>query len=111
MLKKIAGVVALAALPASAPGQVLSFSARSDLVVFSATAVDGKGRPITDLRREDFRVLEEGRAQPIAHFHGGRGLAARILLLVDASGSMSEEHKVANARWAAARILEEVQGA
>jgi len=106
LLKKIVGIVALAALPASVSGQVLSFSARSDLVVFSATAVDGKGRPVTDLRREDFRILEEGRAQPIAHFHGGRGLAARILLLVDASGSMSEEQKVANARWAAARILE-----
>jgi Ca-activated chloride channel homolog len=105
LLKKI-GAVALAALPASAPGQVLSFSARSDLVVFSATAVDGKGRPVTDLRREDFRVLEEGRPRAIAHFHGGRGLAARILLLVDASGSMSEERKVANARWAAERILE-----
>ena len=98
--------MALAALPASAPGQVLSFSARSDLVVFSATAVDGKGRPVTDLRREEFRIYEEGRAQPIAHFHGGRGLPARILLLVDASGSMSEERKVANARWAAGQILD-----
>jgi len=106
LLKKIAGVVALAALPASAPGQVLSFSARSDLVVFSATAVDSKGRPVTDLRREDFRVLEEGRVQPIAQFHGGRGLPARILLLVDASGSMSEERKVANARWAAGQIID-----
>ena len=98
--------MALAALPASAPGQVLSFSARSDLVVCSATAVDGKGRPVTDLRREDFRVFDEGKLQPIAQFHSGRGLPARILLLVDASGSMNEERKVANARWAAARILE-----
>lgn len=106
MFKNLGVVVALATLPAPAPGQVLSFSARSDLVVFSATAVDGKGRPVTDLGREDFRVLEEGRPQPIAHFHGGRGLPARILLLVDASGSMNEESKVANARWAAARILE-----
>jgi Ca-activated chloride channel family protein len=106
--KKTAFVMALAALPVSAPGQVLSFSAQSDLVVFSATAVDGKGRPVTDLRREDFRIYEEGRAQSIAHFHGGRGLPARILLLVDASGSMGEEHKVANARWAAARFLEEL---
>ena len=105
-MKKIAFVIALCALPASAPGQVLSFSARSDLVVFSATAMDGKGRPVTDLRRDEFRVLEEGRVQPIVHFHGGRGLPARILLLVDASGSMAEEQKVANARWAAARFLD-----
>jgi Ca-activated chloride channel homolog len=106
LLKKTAFVMALAAIPASAPGQVLSFSARSDLVVFSATAVDGKGRPVTDLRREEFRIYEEGRVQPIAHYHGGRGLPARILLLVDASGSMSEERKVANARWAAGQILD-----
>ncbi len=106
MLKKIACVVALAALPAPAPGQVLSFSARSDLVVFSATAVDRKGRPVTDLRRDEFRVLEDGRPQPIAHFHGGRGLPARILLLVDASGSMADEWKVASARRAARRILD-----
>ena len=63
--------MALAAVPASVPGQVLSFSARSDLVVFSATAVDGKGRPVMDLRRDEFRILEEGRMQPIAQFHGG----------------------------------------
>jgi Ca-activated chloride channel family protein len=106
LLKKIACVVALAALPAPAPGQVLSFSARSDLVVFSATAVDRKGRPVTDLRRDEFRVLEDGRPQPIAHFHGGRGLPARILLLVDASGSMADEWKVASARRAARRILD-----
>jgi len=98
--------LALAALPASAPGQVLSFSARSDLVVFSATAVDGHGRPVTDLRSEDFRVYEEGRPQRIAHFHDGRELPARILLLVDASGSMAEEFKVASARRAAQQILD-----
>jgi Ca-activated chloride channel family protein len=83
---------------------VLSFSARSDLVVFSATAVDGKGRPVTDLRREDFRIYDEGRAQPIAHFHGGRGLPARVLLLLDASGSMASD-RVANARQAASQLL------
>jgi len=96
--------VALLALPASGRGQVLSFSVSSELVVFSATAVDGKGRPVTDLRREDFRVYDEGRAQPIAHFHGGRGLPARILLLVDASGSMGVD-RVANARQAASQLL------
>ena len=35
----MACVVALAALPASGPGQVLSYSVKADLVVFSATAV------------------------------------------------------------------------
>jgi Ca-activated chloride channel family protein len=105
LLRRIVCVVALAALPASGQGQVLSFSVRSDLVVFSATAVDGKGHPVTDLRREDFRVYDDGRPQPIAHFHGGQGLPARVLLLVDASGSMADERKVANARQAARFII------
>jgi len=98
--------VALAALPASAPGQVLSFPARGDLVVFSATAVDGKGRPVTNLQRNDFRVFEEGRPQPISRFHGGQDLPARVLLLVDGSGSMDQELKMASVRFAAERVLE-----
>jgi Ca-activated chloride channel family protein len=101
----MAFAMALAALPAPALGQVLSFSMRSDLVVFSATAVDAKGRPVTNLRREEFRVYEDGQPQPIAHFHSGRGLPARILLLVDASGSMGDEWKVASARRAAEQVL------
>jgi len=97
--------VALGTVPASAPGQVLSFSVRSELVVFSATAVDGKGRPVSDLRREDFRIYDEGRPQSIVHFYGGKSLPARVLILVDASGSMAEE-RVANARRAALKLLD-----
>ena len=96
--------MALLALPASGQGQVMSFSVNTDLVVFSATAIDGKGRPVTDLRREDFRVYDEGRARSIEHFHGGRGLPARVLLLLDASGSMGVD-RVANARQAASQLL------
>jgi Ca-activated chloride channel family protein len=73
--------------------------------VFSATAVDPKGRPVTDLRQEDFRIYDEGRAQPIVHFYGGKALPARVLLLLDASGSMGDE-RVANARQAAVKLLE-----
>lgn len=74
-------------------------------MVLSATAVDGKGRPVTDLRRDEMRVFEEGRAQPIARFSEGRELVARVLLLVDASGSMNEELKLASSRMAALQVL------
>ncbi len=105
-MTRIVCTLALVAVATSAAGQVPSFSARSDLVVFSATAVDGKGRPVTNLRRDEFRVYEDGRAQAIAHFAEGRGLPARVLLLIDASGSMGEEFKVANVRRAAGQILD-----
>jgi Ca-activated chloride channel family protein len=97
-------VLALGTLPATAKGQVLSFSVRSELVVFSATAVDDKGRPVTDLRREDFRIYDEGRAQQIVHFYGGKGLPARVLVLLDASGSMGDK-RVASSREAAKQLL------
>lgn len=97
-------VLALGTLPATAKGQVLSFSVRSELVVFSATAVDDKGRPVTDLRREDFRIWDEGRAQQIVHFYGGKGLPARVLVLLDASGSMGDR-RVASSREAAKQLL------
>ena len=105
-LTKTLRVTALVtALPAPGFAQVPSFSARSDLVVLSATAVDGKGRPVTNLRREDFRIYEEGRPQAIAHFYGGRELPARLLLLVDASGSMDQELKAASSHQAVLQLL------
>jgi Ca-activated chloride channel family protein len=106
LLNRLLWTLALAALPAPALGQVLTFSVRSDLVVFSATAVDSKGRPVTDLRRDEFRVYEDGKLQAIAHFHQGLGLPARVLLLVDASGSMNDDWKTASARRAAGQILD-----
>jgi Ca-activated chloride channel family protein len=103
---KFACALALATLASPVAGQVATFSARSDLVVFSATAVDRKGRPVTNLRRDEFRVYEDGRLQKVAHFAEGPGLPARVLLLVDASGSMGAEFKVASARRAAVQILD-----
>ena len=81
------------------------FSARTDLVVLSATAVDRKGRPVTDLRPDEFRVYEDGRPQRLDHFSLGRDSRARLLVLVDASGSMTGQLKTASARMAVTQIL------
>lgn len=105
-MSKTVLVVLAILVAARAAGQVPTFASRSDLVVFSATATDERGRPVLDLRREEFRVFDNGRAQPIAHFHTGRGLPARILLLIDASGSMNDAWKTASSRRAAGRLLD-----
>jgi Ca-activated chloride channel family protein len=68
--------------------------------------VDDKGRPVTNLRQNEFRIFEEGRPQPISKFYGGEELPARVLLLVDGSGSMNQELKVASVRFAAERVLD-----
>ncbi len=85
--------------------QVPTFAARTNLVVLSATAVDAKGRPVTDLQRDDFKVFEEGVRQRIAHFSDGEALPARVLLLVDFSGSMNEELKTTSSKMAIIQFL------
>ncbi len=100
-----AAILPLILLPAPGRGQVARFSARTELVLLSATAVDRKGRPVTDLRREEFRVYEDGRPQKVDHFSLGRDSRARLLVLVDASGSMTGQLKTASARMAVTQIL------
>lgn len=95
----------LAAVSASAQAQVPSFGVRSELVVLSASALDDRGRPVTDLRCEEFRVYEEGRPQAIVHYVVGAGAPARVLLLVDASGSMNAQLKTMSTRMAATQLL------
>ena len=97
--------VLMAAVEGSARAQVPTFGVRSELVVMSATAVDDHGRPITNLRRDELRILEEGRPQAIEHFAAGAAAPARILLLVDASGSMNGELQATSARMAATQVL------
>ncbi len=95
----------LAAGPARADPQGLRFSSSSSQVVLSATAVYKNGRPILDLRREEWRVYEEGRLQKVEHFAQAHDSRARILLLLDASGSMNGELKTASSKMAVVQIL------
>jgi Ca-activated chloride channel family protein len=90
---------------ATVSAQVPTFSTTSNLVILSATAVDGKGRPVTNLRREELKVFEEGRPQRIQHFTEAKDLQARVLLLVDVSGSMNEELKAASSKMAAMQLM------
>jgi Ca-activated chloride channel homolog len=88
-----------------APAEVPRFASGADLVILSATAVDRHGRPVTGLRRDEFRVYEDGRPQRVEHFAEGRAAPARILLLVDASGSMNAKLTTTSVRMAVTQIL------
>ena len=94
----------LAALPPSppppAPARMCRGSpAGTSLVVLSATAVDERGRPVTNLRSR--RVPSpRGRAPAASRalLRWGATLPARLLLLVDASGSMNGTLKTTSAQ-------------
>lgn len=50
------------------PSNEFTFRVPVDVVVVNATAVDAQGNPVPDLRKEDFRIFEDGRPQPIHTF-------------------------------------------
>ena len=103
--RALAALLLILSTATLAGAQLPRFSSGTDLVILSATAVDKRGRPVTDLRREEVRVFEDGRPQKLEHFSQGRAAAAKLLLLLDASGSMTGELKSASTRMAAIQIL------
>lgn len=83
------------------PPQQGGFTLKADvnLVLVEATVRDGNGGIVDDLKREDFRVFEDGVEQPITYFSRDE-LPLAVALVVDGSGSvypvMGELHQAAN---------------
>ena len=94
-----------AGLSTVAEAQIARFSAEASMVLLSATAVDKDGRPVTDLKREEVRIMEDGRPQRIEHFSLAQDSPLRILFLADASGSMSGTLKTTSTRMALVQLL------
>jgi len=74
------------------------FRAGVDLTTFAATITDKKGNIVTELTKDDFELIEDGRRQAIDYFAQGDGAASppmHLGLMVDASGSMQADLKLA----------------
>ncbi len=84
------GVVLLGLLLAAASGLQAQFASGVNLVEVYATVTDAHGAPVTDLRKNDFRVLEDGVPQPIAAFASGT-MPLSVALALDHSTSMTGE--------------------
>jgi VWFA-related protein len=54
--------------PAQTPPAALTVQSNTRLVVVDVIATDNKGQVVSDLKQEDFRVLEDGRPQELSHF-------------------------------------------
>ena len=72
------------------PTNVYRFGVTTEAVRVPVSVTDKNGRPMTDLKQEDFRVLEDGKPQSIAFFSTERK-PLRIGILLDVSGSMEEK--------------------
>jgi Ca-activated chloride channel family protein len=64
-----------------------------DLVDLLVSVADRKGKFITNLKKEDFRVYEDDRLQTITNFSTETDLPLTIALLVDTSGSIRDKLK------------------
>jgi Ca-activated chloride channel homolog len=57
------------------------------------TVSDKKGRFVTDLKREDFEILEEKKPQQIVEFVSESDLPLRLAVLIDTSNSIRERFR------------------
>jgi Ca-activated chloride channel family protein len=74
------------------------FRSGVDLTTMGVTVTDKKGNLVTDLGRGDFEIFEDGKRQSIEFFANGDGGSAPAMhlgLMVDASGSMQNDMKLA----------------
>jgi Ca-activated chloride channel homolog len=78
------------------------------LVNLFVNAFDQKGGGVTDLRREEFRIFEDGVPQEISHFTAARQPLS-IALLIDASNSMGTGRRMEIARKSAAEFVRKME--
>src|SRR5215213_10251108 len=75
------------------PEDVLRFD--TDLVSVDVTAIDAEGRPVRNLRQDDFKVYSDNREQDISFFQienrQGDARPLAIVFTLDVSGSMTSE--------------------
>ncbi len=63
---------------------------RVQAVELPVLVLDRWGKPVADLRKEDFAVFEEGVPQELLHFSREQDLPIRVGLVIDTSGSMEK---------------------
>lgn len=75
-----------------------------DPVTLFVSVRDRKGQPVTDLTKEEFRVLEDGKEQRVESLERGTSLPLVVGLLLDVSGSRRDTFPGAE-RAGASRLL------
>jgi Ca-activated chloride channel homolog len=75
----------------------------SSLVILNATITDSTGKTVRNLKKSEFKILEDGKEQEIAFFET-ESIPFAAVILLDTSGSM--ETRVSLARSAAMNFLD-----
>ena len=103
VLSLVAGAVVTGSAQQTKDDQAFRFRTSVELINVTATVTDGNGRFVSGLRKEDFRVFEDGQEQSVTHFTAER-VPVSLGIVLDTSGSMQGEKMLA-ARQALNRFL------
>ena len=76
------------------------------MVLVPATVLDGRGRPVAGLSRDDFRLTENGRPVDIEFFASENDAGVAIAFMIDLSGSMRQEDKLETAKRTIAAFVD-----
>src|SRR5215813_13793717 len=76
---------------AKPPGDDQTISVEVNLVNILFTVADKKGKFVTNLKKEDFKVFEDEKIQTVTNFSSESNLPLTIALLVDTSGSIRDK--------------------
>jgi len=98
----LTGATLAHARPAS--GQQPVFRASVDRVAVATIVRTKNGRPVTDLKQEDFQIFDSGVRRPIAEFRAEQ-TPVSLAMLVDFSGSMDVADKRETAQQIAGHIV------
>ncbi len=87
-----------AAAPLAAQGHAprYTFESRADFILLDVGVENGHGAPVGGLTRSQFRVFDNGRAEPLSYF-ASNDLPVTVGLVVDSSGSMGPKRAEVNA--------------
>lgn len=99
----LAGAVAIAPLRGQEP--VPTFRSSVSLVSVNAVVKDRRGRPVRNLKRDDFQILENGATRPIVDFGFSDEGPVSFGVLVDQSGSMRLSNNLDAAREVIRHLL------
>lgn len=78
-------------------------------ITLYVAATDDAGTPITGLSAGDFTISEDGAPVAVEAFTGGGATAISTVLVIDRSGSMERDAKMAGARDAADTFVEQMR--
>ena len=101
------GLSCITALSAQQPisASRSTFRSSADVVTIQAAVRNGRGRPVQGLTAADFEVRDNGQLRPVLSLRSDFQSPVSLAILVDMSGSMVIDPKIAMARQAFESVL------